>query len=154
MGNIDLLEDACAALPHRSRGMFGGHGLFAPNGGMFAAIVDLDRIALKLPRAEDFEAFLAEGAEPWVYDGRVTMSSWAVVPDALYDEPRRLADWARRAHATAVPPKPRAKKGAAKKAGTKKATTKKAAAKKAAARQGDSQKAAKKAPSKKRAAKR
>lgn len=125
MSNLPLLEDACAGLPHSTRSMFGGHGLFAPNGGMFAAIVDLDRIALKLAREEDAEAFRAEGGEPWVYDGRASMRGWYVVPDEMYDEPRRLAEWARRAHATVEPKKAKAK-GAAKK-GPKKAAAKKPA---------------------------
>lgn len=109
MPNLEILTEACAALPHTRRAMFGGHGFFAPNGGMFAAVVDQDRIALKLPLPEDEEAFRAEGAEPWVYDGRMRMSHWCVVPDALYDEPRRLAEWARRAHATAAPSRARRK---------------------------------------------
>lgn len=113
MGNLDLLLDACARLPHTRRAMFGGHGLFAPNGGMFAAIVDEDRIALKLPNAEDQAAFQAEGARPWVYQGQMTMAAWLVVPDELYDAPQRLAEWARLAHATAVPPKPKGKKAKA-----------------------------------------
>jgi TfoX/Sxy family transcriptional regulator of competence genes len=141
MGNLPLLEEALDALPHTRRSMFGGHGAFAPNGGMFAAIVDGDRIALKLPRQEDWDAFLAEGAEPWVYDGRMSMAGWAVIPESLYDEPRRLAEWARRAHATAVPSK------------SKLARAKKAAGKKAAAKKASPKKAAKKAPGKKAASK-
>lgn len=132
MPNVDILEDACAALPHTTRSMFGGHGLFAPNGGMFAAVVDDDRIALKLPEAGDAEAFRAAGAEPWVYDGKNTMRGWFVVPDELYDDPRGLAEWARRAHATAKPGKKKAAKAPSKKAAPRKASTKKAPAKKAA----------------------
>ena len=157
MGNLALLEDALAALPHTRRSMFGGHGAFAPNGGMFAAIVDDDRIALKLPRQEDYEAFLAAGGEPWVYEGRMSMAHWAVVPDALYDDPRGLAEWARRAHATAAPSKSKlararkAAKGAtAKKAATRKSATKKAPAAKSPATKGATKKSAgKKAPAKK-----
>jgi TfoX/Sxy family transcriptional regulator of competence genes len=92
MGNVDHLDDACAGLSHTKRSMFGGYGYFAPNGGMFAAVVDDDRIALKLPEPADHEAFVAEGAEPWVYDGKMTMRGWLVIPDAMYDEPRALAE--------------------------------------------------------------
>jgi TfoX/Sxy family transcriptional regulator of competence genes len=137
MGNLPLLEEALDALPHTRRSMFGGHGAFAPNGGMFAAIVDGDRIALKLPKAEDWEAFLAEGAEPWVYEGRTSMAGWAVIPEPFYDEPRRLAEWARRAHATAVPSKSklaRAKKAADKRPAAKKAPARKSPAKKGASK--------------------
>ena len=149
MGNLPLLEDALAGLPHTRRAMFGGHGAFAPNGGMFAAIVDDDRIALKLPRQEDWDGFLAEGGEPWVYDGRVSMASWAVVPDSLYDEPRRLAEWARRAHATAVPSK--SKQARLRKAAAKAKAPAKAAGGKAAARKAPAKKAAPKKPAAKKA---
>jgi DNA transformation protein len=126
MGNLDLLEEACAGLPHATRAMFGGHGLFAPNGGMFAGIVDDDRIIFKLAPEPLRAELVAEGGAPWVYKGKMgemTMAEWITVPDAFYDEPRTLAAWAKRAHA-AAPPKG-AKKGAKK-------TAKKPAAKKAA----------------------
>ena len=143
MGSIEILEEACEFLPHSTRAMFGGHGLFAPNGGMFAAVVDEDRIALKLARDEDRDAFLGEGAEPWTYQGRMTMRGWLVVPDALYDDPRALESWCRRAHATVEPKKAKATKGGSSKhaapkgaaptrAGPKKAPAKKAAPTKAA----------------------
>ena len=120
MGNLDLLEDACARLPHTTRAMFGGHGLFAQNGGMFAGIVDEDRIILKLadeaPRAE----LVALGGAPWTYAGQekpMTMREWILVPDAFYDDPARLAEWAAVAHKLAKPPKGKGKKAAAKKGG-------------------------------------
>lgn len=87
--------------------MFGGHGLFAPNGGMFAAIVDGGRIAIKLADPAEAAEFQEEGGRPWVYDGRSTMSGWYVAPDALYDDPGRLEAWARRAHAKAAPSRPK-----------------------------------------------
>ncbi len=126
-GNLDLLEEACAALPHTTRAMFGGHGLFAPNGGMFAGIVDDDRIILKLapegPRAE----LVALGGEAWTYRskmGAATMQEWILVPEAFYDEPRTLAEWARRAHSLAPAKKAKAAKKAAKKAPAKKGAKK------------------------------
>jgi TfoX/Sxy family transcriptional regulator of competence genes len=114
MGNLDLLEDACARLPHTTRAMFGGHGLFAPNGGMYAGIGDEDRIILKLDDEEAAAEFRELGGEPWTYQGRMTMSRWYVVPDALYDDLGRLEAWAKRAHALAKPARP-------KKAGAKRA---------------------------------
>lgn len=115
MGNLDLLEDACAPLRHTTRAMFGGHGLFAPHGGMFAGIVDDDRIVLKLAQEEARAALIAEGGEAWTYRGRMTMREWVLVPDSFYDDPRRLAEWARRAFALAPPPAPKkASKGARK----------------------------------------
>lgn len=113
VSSLDLLEDACARLPHTTRAMFGGHGLFAPNGGMFAGIVDEDRIILKLgdegPRAE----LVGLGGAPWTYAGGpkpMTMREWILVPDAFYDEPARLAEWAAVAHRAARPPKAKGKK--------------------------------------------
>ncbi|MEA3199720.1 MAG: hypothetical protein QOE90_1148 [Thermoplasmata archaeon] len=98
MGNLDLLEEACAGLPHTTRAMFGGHGLFAPNGGMFAGIVDEDRIVLKLAQAPIREELISLGGAPWEYAGKMVMKEWILVPEAFYDEPRTLADWAKRAH--------------------------------------------------------
>ena len=119
MGNLDLLEDACARLAHTTRAMFGGHGLFAPNGGMFAGIVDDDRIVLKLARDPERAELLSEGGAPWVYDGKTTMKDWIVVPDRFYDEPETLAAWAKRAHAIAPPKKAKGAKAPAKKAAGK-----------------------------------
>lgn len=109
---LPLLEEACADLPHTRRAMFGGHGFFAPNGGMFAAVVDEDRLAIKLPDEAAQQAFVAEGGEPWTYQGRMTMRAWLVVPPEMLDDPRALAEWCRRAHASAEPAKAKAKKGA------------------------------------------
>lgn len=114
-----LLLEACERLPHTPRAMFGGHGLFAPNGAMFAAQVDEGAIALKLIEPEAQEEFIALGAAPWSPRAGLTMGGWFVVPMDLLDEPRQLADWCQRAHATAKPSKPKktsAKKPAAKKA--------------------------------------
>ena len=119
MGNLDLLEDACARLPHSTRAMFGGHGLFAPNGGMFAGIVDEDRIILKLAEGEPRAGLVALGGAPWTYAGApkpMTMREWILVPESFYDEPARLAEWAAVAHRLAKPPKPKGKKAPAKKA--------------------------------------
>lgn len=101
MGNIELLEDACAKLPHTTRRMFGGHGLFAPNGGMFAGIVTDDEIILKLAEPATRAQLEALGGHAWVYDGKMTMKEWIVVPERFYDEPETLASWAKRAHALA-----------------------------------------------------
>ena len=92
--------------------MFGGHGFFAPNGGIFAAVVDDDRIVLKFADEPARAALVALGGEPWTYAQKMTMKEWIVVPDRLYDEPRELAVWAKRAHALA-PAKKAAKKGKA-----------------------------------------
>ena len=112
---LDLLEDACSDLPHATRAMFGGHGVFAPNGGMFAAVVPGDRLVLKfVAGSADHAAFAAEGAEPWVYEGQarpMTMRELLLVPDDLYDDPRGLAAWCAKAYA-GVPAKKVTKKKA------------------------------------------
>jgi TfoX/Sxy family transcriptional regulator of competence genes len=117
MGNVDLLEDACAKLAYTKRAMFGGFGLFAPNGGMFAGIVDDDRIILKFEEGTpEGEAFAAAGGTPWSYRGKMTMKEWLLVPEAMYDEPPALADWAAKAHRIA--PAKKAKGPARKRAKT------------------------------------
>lgn len=133
MGNIEILEEACEKLPHTTRAMFGGHGLFAPNGGMFAGIVTDDEIVLKLAEEPTRGELIALGGHPWVYDGKMTMKDWIVIPESFYDEPRTLAEWARRAHAIAPAKKSskKAAKGSAKKSAKKSAPAKKPAAKKA-----------------------
>lgn len=128
MGNIDVLEEAAAKLPHSTRKMFGGHGLFAPNGGMFAGIVDDDQIMIKfVAETPGHAAFLETGAKPWVYNGKssgaMTMREWLVIPDELYDDLGSLSDWLARSHKV-VPAK-----GSKKVAPKKKPAAKKAAAK-------------------------
>lgn len=129
MGNIDILEEAAAKLPHSTRKMFGGHGLFAPNGGMFAGIVDEDQIMIKFVLDSPGHAeFLAAGGRPWVYKGKgaaaMTMKEWLLIPEELYDDMTGLSSWLAKSH-KAVPAK------ATKKAAAKKKPT---AAKKAAAK--------------------
>lgn len=105
--NLPILLDACARLPHQARAMFGGHGLFAPNGGMFAGIVDEDRIILKFSDTTAREELKTLGGEAWTYTGQarpMTMQEWILIPDGFYDDQEALAQWAHRAHQL-VPPK-------------------------------------------------
>ncbi len=122
MASLEILQNACVELPHAERKMFGGYGFFAPNGGMFAGIVDDDRIILKLVDGPAKEELCTLGTTAWTYAGSqkpMTMRDWILVPDAFYDDPEALASWARRAH-TAAPakaakkPKPSSRKPAAK----------------------------------------
>jgi TfoX/Sxy family transcriptional regulator of competence genes len=78
--------------------MFGGHGLFAPHGGIFACIVDEDRIILKLEDLTARAELVALGGEPWTYAGKVTMKAWIVIPETFYDDTGLLEEWAARAH--------------------------------------------------------
>ncbi|MCU0697644.1 MAG: TfoX/Sxy family protein [Myxococcaceae bacterium] len=129
--SFELLSDACAGLPHTPRKMFGGHGFFAPNGGMFAAIVTDDEVILKLADEAARTELIAAGGHPWVYEGKgqaMTMKEWIVVPDGFYDDPELFSAWAKRAHRLA-PPKLATRKKPAVSKGL--ATAKKPAAKKA-----------------------
>lgn len=87
--------------PITIRHMFGGGGVYH-DGVMFALIAD-ETLYLKadeITRA-DFEA---EGMGPFTYTGKgkpVRMSYWEL-PEALYDDPDRFADWARTAFDVAL----------------------------------------------------
>jgi TfoX/Sxy family transcriptional regulator of competence genes len=111
--------------------LFGGHGFFAPNGGMFAGIVTDDAVIFKLTLGPLRDELIGLGGAPWVYDGMkqpTVMKEWIVIPEGFYDDGEQLAIWAAKAHAAAPSKKLKLKKAAPK----KKAPAKKAAAKKAA----------------------
>ncbi len=102
--SLELLTEACANLKHTPRKMFGGHGFFAPNGGMFAGIVTDDEIILKLEHGPLRDELIALGGKPWVYGGMkkpVTMAEWIVVPEGFYDDGEALQTWAAKAHSVA-----------------------------------------------------
>src|SRR6267154_3867225 len=109
--SLDLLTDACTGLPTTPRKMFGGHGFFAPNGGMFAGIVTDDEVILKLELGPLRDALLGLGGHPWVYKGKqgtMTMAQWIVVPEGFYDDPEQFQEWIGKAHAV-VPGKTKKK---------------------------------------------
>jgi TfoX/Sxy family transcriptional regulator of competence genes len=111
--SFDVLSDACLGVPHTVRKMFGGHGFFAPNGGMFAAIVTDDEVIVKLADDVARAALLAIGGHAWTYGGKgkpVTMGQWIVVPESFYDDHEQLQRWVTRAHAL-VPAKVKAARG-------------------------------------------
>ena len=125
--------------------MFGGHGFFAPNGGMFAGIVTDDEVILKLVNGPARDELIAEGGHPWVYSGQdkpMTMSSWIVVPERFYDDPEAFMTWAARAFELAPPKKAKAVKRTVVKVPPAKAK----AAKKASAPKKKQKKKAKMAP--------
>ncbi len=120
--SLELLTDACASLPVTVRRMFGGHGFFAPNGGMFAGIVTDDEVIFKLVSGPLRDELIAIGGRAWVYDGHrkpMTMHEWIVVPERFYDDPELFAEWAAKAHAAAPAKKLKAKARALKKVGRK-----------------------------------
>jgi TfoX/Sxy family transcriptional regulator of competence genes len=141
--SLELMVEACVGLPTRVQRMFGGHGYFAPNGGMFAGIVPDDELVIKLQAGPARDELIGLGGHPWVYPGKkrpMTMHEWIVVPDGFYDDVDLLHSWLDRAHGL-VPAKKITTPRAAKKATAKKATTKKAAAKKASAKKATTKKA-------------
>src|SRR4051812_22357776 len=96
--SLDILTDACAGLPMTVRKMFGGHGLFAPNGGMFAGILSEDEVILKLADAKARDELVALGGRAWSYKGRgkaVTMAEWIVIREGFYDDHDELSAWAK-----------------------------------------------------------
>lgn len=127
--SLELLTDACADLDFTAKKMFGGHGFFAPNGGMFAGIVTDDEVIFKLADDAARAELVALGGHPWTYTGQdkpMTMAQWIVVPDAFYDDPETFAAWAARAHALVPAKKTAVKRTAVKKSGVKKKVKKRA----------------------------
>jgi TfoX/Sxy family transcriptional regulator of competence genes len=111
--SLEVLTDACVSLAVVTRKMFGGHGFFAPNGGMFAAIVTDDQVILKLEAGPAREELVELGGKPWTYTGQsepMTMQNWIVVPERFYDDAELFSAWAARAHSLAPPKKAKAPK--------------------------------------------
>lgn len=99
--DADAIRDAFSAFgPVQLRRMFGGHGVFR-DGLMFALEAD-GTLFLKADEA-DAQAFRDAGCTQFAYhkgDRDVAMSYWSA-PLAALEDPDIMAEWARRAHATA-----------------------------------------------------
>jgi DNA transformation protein len=100
-GFIEHLKDVLSGLgPVSVRRMFGGAGIYS-DGVMFALVAD-DTVYLKAD-AETKRAFVAEGLEPFGYDGhgkRIALPYWRA-PERLLDDPEEMVAWARIALALA-----------------------------------------------------
>jgi TfoX/Sxy family transcriptional regulator of competence genes len=119
--SLEIMGEACTGLVMVVKRMFGGHGFFAPNGGMFAGIVTDGAIVVKLARGGARDELMALGGHPWTYDGKgepITMQEWIVIPDSFYDDTDTLHGWLTRAHAIVAPKKQRASKDGTKAAST------------------------------------
>ena len=84
------------------RRMFGGQGVFVD--AVMIALISREVIHLKAD-AETIPDFEREGLGPFTYatrDGEHKLTSYWRMPERLYDDPEELAQWARRAHATAL----------------------------------------------------
>lgn len=83
--------------------MFGGQGLLAENGAMFAGVWDGDQLLLKMPDETERAKMLAAGGKTWrqkTKTGARDMPSWIIAPRDL--PARTLAAWVKRAHAAAL----------------------------------------------------
>jgi DNA transformation protein len=98
----DLLVELFSGFgPVTVRRMFSGAGVFA-DGLMIALVVD----GVVYLKADDsfIPLFQREGQTPFSYktkDGKRTLNSYWRMPERLYDEPDKLAEWARLAQAVA-----------------------------------------------------
>ncbi|GGK46765.1 TfoX/Sxy family protein [Salinarimonas ramus] len=96
----DLFAAAPEIAPIRTRGMFGGHGVYA--GEAMFGLVAYGELYLKVDD-ETRPAFEAAGARPFVYEAkgaRSVMSYWTL-PDAAQDDPDEAARFGRLALAAA-----------------------------------------------------
>lgn len=89
--------------PVTVRNMFGAAGIFAD--GVMLGIVSDERVYLKTD-AKTRAAYVDAACKPFTYrkpqTGETIVTSYYALPEALYDEPVELAEWARRAHEVAL----------------------------------------------------
>ena len=86
----------------RSKGMFGGHGIWIDD--LCMAIVVADTLYLKTDEAHRPE-FEAAGGHPFTYStrsGETHSTSYFSAPDAAMESPAEMVPWGRRALAAAV----------------------------------------------------
>lgn len=78
----------------RSRGMFGGYGLYADD--LFFALIAFDRLYLKV-NEQTRPQFEAAGCEPFVYDAKgkaMSIGYWTAPAEAM-ESPALMLPWAR-----------------------------------------------------------
>ena len=104
------MEQLAVVGPVRSRGMFGGAGIFS--GDVMFALIAYDTLYLKVDDSTipDFEA---EGSAPFTYEGKqkpIEMSYWQC-PERLFEDEDDMREWAGKSLAIAEcakkPKKPR-----------------------------------------------
>ena len=82
----------------RSRGMFGGYGLYADD--LFFALIAFDRLYLKV-NEQTRPQFEAAGCEPFVYEtqksgkGKPVTMSYFTAPEDAMESPAFMQPWAR-----------------------------------------------------------
>jgi DNA transformation protein and related proteins len=91
------------------RRMFGGEGIYA--GEQIIGLVVDDRLYLKTADSNRAD-YLAEGCKPFSFrrGEKITATSYYAVPERLLDDSEEFAQWARKAQAAALAPKPRKKR--------------------------------------------
>jgi DNA transformation protein len=98
---FDYLREALAPLGEvRIRAMFGGHGVSID--ALSIGLIADEILYLKVDEVNE-PRYAALGLGRFIYDGkdRPMAMSYARVPDAAYDEPEELRDWAEGALAAA-----------------------------------------------------
>ena len=93
----EFVLDQLSALPElRAKAMFGAHGLYA--GDKFFGILDEGRLFFKTDAASQAD-YTARGMGPFTYEmkGKMMTMTYHEVPPDVLEQPRELADWARRA---------------------------------------------------------
>ena len=100
---VDWFLETCAALPAvRARAMFGGHGLYS--GEAMFGLEAYGELYLKVDAANK-AAFIAAGAEPFVYEtkgGQKSVMSYYCLPAEILEDPSALLPFLRSAHAAAL----------------------------------------------------
>jgi DNA transformation protein len=94
----DYVLDNLAGLGSvRSRGMFGGHGLYLDD--RFFGIIYRGRLYFRTDENSRAD-YVARGMEHFRPRARQTLDSYYEVPEEIVDDPDDLTAWARRAAAT------------------------------------------------------
>ena len=129
----ELVEFFAPVLAVKVRRMFGGHGLYGPEG-IFA--IDVDGVLFLKVDAVTRTVWEAAGSRPFTYEkkaGQQAVMSYFALPDEAYDDSEVLREWVtlarqaamRAAEAPKGRDKTREKSGAGKKSVGKKSAGKK-----------------------------
>ncbi len=100
--DAEAIRDVFRSLgPVQIRRMFGGQGIY--QGELMFALVASGELYLKADE-ETFEVFRSLGSRPFVFgrrDGRITATSYWLMPESALDDPEEAARFAKRALQTA-----------------------------------------------------
>lgn len=97
-----LVEVFAPVLTVRVRPMFGGHGIYGPEG-IFA--IDIDGVLFLKVDAVTRPLWEQAGSRPFTYEkkaGQQAVMSYFALPDEAYDDPEALRHWVGLARAAAA----------------------------------------------------